>query len=63
MGLGSFPATDKQFLGMPGMHGLMNVIWRCKTVTFCWLLERGLTIGLLVIRHFVKPAEDYSHRY
>ena len=21
MGLGSFPATDKQFLGMPGMHG------------------------------------------
>jgi len=21
MGLGAYPATDKQFLGMPGMHG------------------------------------------
>ena len=30
MGLGGFPATDAQFLGMLGMHGTMKQIWQCS---------------------------------
>ena len=29
MGLGAYPASDPQFIGMLGMHGTYEAIWRC----------------------------------
>ncbi|GIR70852.1 MAG: hypothetical protein CM15mP74_21030 [Halieaceae bacterium] len=31
MGLGAFPGSDRQFLGMLGMHGFMKPTWPCIT--------------------------------
>ena len=31
MGLGSTPATDRQHLGMLGMHGTYEITWLCTT--------------------------------
>ncbi len=33
MGLGAFPASDPQWLGMLGMHGTYEANWRCTTAT------------------------------
>jgi len=35
MGLGGFPASHENFLGMLGMHGRIRLIWQCKSATFC----------------------------
>jgi len=35
MGLGGYPATDKQFLGMPGMHGTYEA---CMAMQYCDVL-------------------------
>ena len=35
MGLGGYPASDRQYLGMPGMHGTYKPTCRCSTPT-CW---------------------------
>jgi acetolactate synthase-1/2/3 large subunit len=33
MGLGAYPATDKQFVGMLGMHGNYEANMACSTAT------------------------------
>ncbi len=34
MGLGAYPSTDKQFLGMLGMHGTLEGIRQCTKVIY-----------------------------
>jgi len=43
MGLGGFPASDKKFLGMLGMHGTYEANMAMQGVMFCLLLALVLT--------------------
>jgi acetolactate synthase-1/2/3 large subunit len=33
MGLGAYPASGENWLGMLGMHGLYEANWRCMAAT------------------------------
>jgi acetolactate synthase-1/2/3 large subunit len=65
MGLGGFPATDKQWLGMLGMHGTYEANMAMQNCDV--LIAVGARFDDRVIgnpAHFAEiPAQDYSHRH
>ncbi|MBK6867822.1 MAG: acetolactate synthase 3 catalytic subunit [Burkholderiales bacterium] len=62
MGLGAFPATDRRFLGMPGMHGTLeanNTMQNCDV-----LLAVGVRFDDRVIgnpKHFAQNERKIIH--
>ena len=62
MGLGSFPATDKQFLGMPGMHGTYECNMAMQNCDV--LIAIGVRFDDRVIgnpKHFAQNARKIIH--
>lgn len=54
MGLGGYPATDKQFLGMPGMHGTYEA---CMAMQYCDVL---IAIGARFDDRVVGNVEHFA---
>lgn len=64
MGLGGFPASDKQFLGMLGMHGTYEANMAMQECDV--LLAVGARFDDRVIgnpEHFLSNQNNYSYRY
>ncbi len=62
MGLGSFPASDKQFLGMPGMHGTYECNLAMQNCDV--LIAIGVRFDDRVIgnpKHFAQNARKIIH--
>lgn len=49
MGLGAYPSTDKQFLGMLGMHGTLEA----NTAMHESDLILGLAFVLMIVRQII----------
>jgi len=62
MGLGAYPASDKQFVGMPGMHGTYEA---CMSMQYCdVLLAVGARFDDRVIgnvEHFAQVPRKIIH--
>jgi acetolactate synthase-1/2/3 large subunit len=54
MGLGSYPATDKQFVGMPGMHGTYEA---CMAMQYCDVL---IAIGARFDDRVIGNVEHFA---
>jgi len=54
MGLGGYPATDKQFVGMPGMHGTYEA---CMGMQYCDVL---IAIGARFDDRVVGNVENFA---
>jgi acetolactate synthase-1/2/3 large subunit len=54
MGLGAYPATDKQFVGMPGMHGTYEA---CMAMQYCDVL---LAVGARFDDRVVGNVEHFA---